>query len=485
MDMMTGLRYFSDHIEHVIGGLVVLFLLTSILLLIRNINNRDGQKGHAAGDSDRTSADSLDVGAVEAAMMRVLAAQGVGALVAAGAKATGSESAKAPTSSEGASGDPAQLSQAIQEKDSKLQELAREIDRLNAEVAVQKSAPGSEGGAGGDGKVSELQAKIEELQARLSEYEIIEDDIADLSLFKEENAQLKAELERLRAEGPVAAQAVPAPAAEPELLSALVEEAQTIAASELPAADPDQNPAQAAIDALLAGAGAPEPVAAAPATEAAPDAAKVVSQEDIDKLFALAPTEPKKTTLTTEELDEEADNFVQVDLKESVAPESESESELSAKAVPEDVSKLAATADELSAIMQLSEEAPATKTDDEVDELLAAVDAAVNESATSASDANSIFESSLDTDKMLNEVAALGDGADGEDVLSGSLDTEKLLAEMTTIDGDETKAEKKPAPAAAAQTPAAPAPYIPEEEEPAGEDDLLAEFKDPTDGGHR
>lgn len=474
MDMTAALRYFSDHIEHVIGGLVVLFLLTSILLLIRNINSTDGQKEHGAGDSSRSGSDDLDIGAIESAMKRVLAAQGLTSLTAA-ASAAG-DSAKAPVSVDLASADSTQLNQAIQERDTKLQELAREIDRLNSEVAAQKSAPNASGGDSGDGKVGELQQKIEELQARLSEYEIIEDDIADLSLFKEENAQLKAELERLRAESSAApaasapAEVEPPPATESEaLLSALVEEAQEIAAKEpAPAVDPGANPAQAGINDLLASMGLGGAPAAAsgpsPAAEAAPekDPAKLVSQEEIDRLFALAPTESKPPVATTPEatpsdLDEQADAFVQVDLKDSDVPEANSTA--AGQPVVEDESQLAATADELSAIANPS-----------------------------------VFDATLDTDKMLSEVEALGEGGEGEDVLSGSLDTEKLLQEMSGIDESDKKPASDVAPkpaAAAAQAPApasaaTAAPFNPDNEEDSiGEDDLLAEFKDPTDGGQR
>jgi hypothetical protein len=43
-----------------------------------------------------------------------------------------------------------------------------------------------------------LNGRIKELEARLAEYELLEDDIADLSLYKEENARLRTELDRLK-----------------------------------------------------------------------------------------------------------------------------------------------------------------------------------------------------------------------------------------------------------------------------------------------
>ena len=75
----------------------------------------------------------------------------------------------------------------------KLKVLVSEKEELikKLEAAVEEAK--SEGG--GDAASVVLQDKIKDLEARLAEYEIIEDDIADLSMFKEENLRLKDELE--------------------------------------------------------------------------------------------------------------------------------------------------------------------------------------------------------------------------------------------------------------------------------------------------
>jgi hypothetical protein len=88
---------------------------------------------------------------------------------------------------------------------------------------------------------AELLAKIKILEQRLAEYAIIEDDIADLSIFKEENIRLKKELEGMKEgkapEAP-AAEAAPAPAPEPvpepapEVAAAPAEEPKPAAAPE-------------------------------------------------------------------------------------------------------------------------------------------------------------------------------------------------------------------------------------------------------------
>ncbi|MCJ8277757.1 MAG: hypothetical protein HRT44_14130, partial [Bdellovibrionales bacterium] len=68
-------------------------------------------------------------------------------------------------------------------------------------------------------------SKIDELEARLLEYEIIEDDIADLSLYKAENEKLKTELASLRGGGAPEPAPTPAPAPEPVAEEPVVEAA--------------------------------------------------------------------------------------------------------------------------------------------------------------------------------------------------------------------------------------------------------------------
>ena len=61
---------------------------------------------------------------------------------------------------------------------------------------------------------SGFDSRIKELEARLAEYDIISEDIADLSRYKDENEKLKSELESLRSGGapaPAPAQAMQAP----------------------------------------------------------------------------------------------------------------------------------------------------------------------------------------------------------------------------------------------------------------------------------
>jgi hypothetical protein len=109
------------------------------------------------------------------------------------------------------------------------QRLVSEINTLKSELAerqkqiedlkVNAAAGGTEGAASSAGGLSDqeksnLEGQIAELKAKLSEYEIISEDIADLSFYKEQNVKLKKELDDLKKQ-PAAAAPAPEPVAAP------------------------------------------------------------------------------------------------------------------------------------------------------------------------------------------------------------------------------------------------------------------------------
>jgi hypothetical protein len=94
---------------------------------------------------------------------------------------------------------------AVGEVDAQVQALKKDLAQREEELTKLKTG----GGAGG----SEVAARIKELEAKLSEYEILEDDIADLSLYKEENVRLRSELDKLKNAVPDSVSA-PAPSGE-------------------------------------------------------------------------------------------------------------------------------------------------------------------------------------------------------------------------------------------------------------------------------
>ncbi|MES2855738.1 MAG: hypothetical protein V4692_07740, partial [Bdellovibrionota bacterium] len=75
MDIMAVLRYVSDHNETVFGTLVVLFLITAMLLLIRQIGSR---RTSDAGNYASGGSAIINVEEIETALKRVLSSQSGG-----------------------------------------------------------------------------------------------------------------------------------------------------------------------------------------------------------------------------------------------------------------------------------------------------------------------------------------------------------------------------------------------------------------------
>lgn len=167
------------------------------------------------------------------------------------------------------------------------QKLATEINQLKAELETRqktieelKAAGGAAAGAsaapaaaGGmsDEEKAKLDAQLKELQAKLSEYEIISEDIADLSFYKEQNAKLTKELEAIKGGAAPAASAAPPPPAQK------VDAAPAGATAEAPA-KPKEEPAivgksKTSEPAPVEVASAPEAPPVVAAAEAAPVAA--------------------------------------------------------------------------------------------------------------------------------------------------------------------------------------------------------------------
>lgn len=194
----------------------------------------------------------------------------------AGSEAQASSSAVA-TSQAGSSVDLAPLAKEIDDlkqllkaKDSKIEELNKIGNSLAAQVGNGTVAAAAD--------TTALDAKIKELEGRLQEYEIISEDIADLSFYKEENSRLQKELADLKGG------AVPAP----------------VKAAPAPTAPPVAAPAAPTVEAAPV---APVSTAAPVAEDPAASASGPID-DDIMKEFAAAIEDQKKpTTEAAKELD--------------------------------------------------------------------------------------------------------------------------------------------------------------------------------------
>jgi hypothetical protein len=177
-------------------------------------------------------------------------------LIEASARAPHADGSGASASGEHA-GDPSH----VHHLEAELKAKGEEIAKLKEAVAAAPAAGADEG----------LDGRLKELEAKLAEYEILEDDIADLSLYKEENQRLKSELESIKASGPA-----PAASADDGFAPAPV-------AASAPPAQPDGAPESAT--ARTAEAAAQAAAAAAAFDEPAKPAAQSTA-EAADDLFA-------------------------------------------------------------------------------------------------------------------------------------------------------------------------------------------------------
>jgi chromosome segregation ATPase len=100
--------------------------------------------------------------------------------------------------------------------------LKQEVQTLQVKLQEAQAA-----GAGSE----ELVAELETLRERLKEYEIIEEDLANLKRLQQENDQLKAEIAALKKGGAAPA---PTPAAEPQKAATPAPETKSVEVKEGP-----------------------------------------------------------------------------------------------------------------------------------------------------------------------------------------------------------------------------------------------------------
>lgn len=80
-----------------------------------------------------------------------------------------------------------------------LKKRDQEVKALKAEIAMLQAEQEKTGASEKDqGNSARYAKQVQDLEARLAEYEVIEDEIADLSHYKDENARLQKELEQLK-----------------------------------------------------------------------------------------------------------------------------------------------------------------------------------------------------------------------------------------------------------------------------------------------
>lgn len=240
------LRFWSQYNALIIELLIAAILLIVVYLAYRTFFGEEESHSLVEGKS-------LDVDGIEKALQKILAQQT--SFVAAGpsaplASVPAMAAAPAAVTSGAAPANTAELAKLKAD----IVERDRTIEDLRAQLAAAKSAtasaPAPAAGSPEDTEERRKQeAYLKNLEARLAEYEIISEDIADLSFYKEEKSKLQKEIESLRSgadvPAPVEAEPIdelaavvaelnigngvadePAPAPEPEVVAEVAPDVQ-------------------------------------------------------------------------------------------------------------------------------------------------------------------------------------------------------------------------------------------------------------------
>jgi hypothetical protein len=285
--MEKFLDFWSHYNAAIIECLVALILISVIYIAYRTFF---GPRGPDAFDTATVGGAGVDTAQIEKTLQKILEQQSV-AKSGPAATAAAHSGDKSPASAE-LIHEVSHLKKTLEDKDRQIATLKEQADtsaRALASASVGAAAPVAAATAGSasssgftEAEREELLAKIKELEARLAEYEIISEDIADVSFFKEENARLNRELEAMKAGGAGTSAPAAAPVIAPPAL-------------EVVAAAPAPNPEPVAAPAAVEPVATPE-AAAVSAPEASLEAANAID-DSLMAEFARAVEGQKEGTL--------------------------------------------------------------------------------------------------------------------------------------------------------------------------------------------
>jgi hypothetical protein len=262
--MEAFLHYWNTHDTMIIQSLVVFILFLVIFLAVRLLFGKDKQEletSHGKSEGVALSAGATEE--IEKTLMRILENQNQAQL---GQRPVlGVEGEKGLVNAGVSAVEVANLQVEVKKREDKISNLERQLEQVQTELTNQPKA-----GLAVDAVV--LQEKMKTLESRLSEYEIISEDIADLSFYKEENTRLQKELAKVQAGAgapstqPAAGPAQEAPAS---VQSVVVEEKPAPQAAEGGIDDDIMAQFAAAVDEQKAASAAAKAVKASGSAEAA------------------------------------------------------------------------------------------------------------------------------------------------------------------------------------------------------------------------
>ncbi len=353
MSLETLIPYIVQHNAMIIQALVSAILLLVVVLAYRNFSSA------RQVDPSVSPAVAGDMGQLEATLKKLL-----------------EKANQVPTAASASPGDNPALLTEIEKLKKSLEERQNAFEKLKVEAEAAKAAGGAPATAPGISaeERTQLETQIKELQAKLSEYEIISEDIADLSFYKEENVKLQKELEGIKKGGAPSTTAAPTTAAAESARPAPV-----MAGS-----------AKATVAAAAVEVAAPEPVAKTPAPPIVEVAPPVAAEPELPPP---PPPTPAKSTNPHAAVDDDLmAEFAKAVESQKPANESKTVSGAAPAAAPPIMVTGDPTADE------------------------------------------NPLGSGVDLDKVAAEVTQLDSSADVGNSLDGELNPDKLLEEAAGMD---------------------------------------------------
>ena len=220
MSTEAFIKFFFMHINTIIFVSALITVLMIAVIAYLNLGKEHEAQGANFDGSKLGDLENLLKRMIDTAQMPKVATVTGMPVPPPAAPAVVDNSAPAPTSAVSTGASPADVA-ALSEAKAESQNLKNLISEKEATIAKLKSslelAQQDQIKKSAASPSQQMQDKLRELEAKLAEYEIIEDDIADLTMYKEENAQLKEQIKNLMNNPGVAASApvagTPAPQA--------------------------------------------------------------------------------------------------------------------------------------------------------------------------------------------------------------------------------------------------------------------------------
>lgn len=311
VDVENFLRFWTDHNRFIIEltfGFIFIFIL---LLIYRQFFNQNGENFSQSGEHSL----NIDTTEIEKKLQKIM--EGQLSLKGQIGNVDGALGVSNGDSLYGSNASQEELGSLKKEIDDLKEQILKKnqtIENLNkvSAMVVEKAADSVESN---NSKIDldrkqELEGKVKELEGRLQEYEIISEDIADLSFYKEENARLQKELNELKGGADVPEPAKPEPKANSVDDDLMKEFAAAIQDQKKPSVTNVLEKSSSDAKVPAAQSAAPQssaPQSSAPGTPGAQSETSSID-DDLMKEFAAAIEDQKKSPMNKEKETKDVEN---------------------------------------------------------------------------------------------------------------------------------------------------------------------------------